>query len=77
MTEQFFINRQHLGIIQTMIGTVFLAFSVRVTRQYKGEMAKEADRLKKDHIEPAETSIIRRLFWIGLGLVALGSALQW
>jgi len=77
MKEQFFITRQHLGIILTIIGTVFLAFSVRVTRQYKREMAKKVDRLKKDDIEPTETSIILSLFWIGLGLVALGSALQW
>jgi hypothetical protein len=77
MTKQIFITRQHLGIILTIIGTVFLGFSVGVTRQYKGEMAKKVARLKKESIELTETSINRSLFWIGLGLVALGSALQW
>ena len=71
------ITRQHIGIILTIIGTGFLAFSVRVTRQYQGEMAKEVARFKKDSIELTQTSINRSLFWIGLGLVALGSALQW
>jgi hypothetical protein len=79
MIDQLCITMQHLGIILTVIGTGFLAFSVRISRQYQGELSKVSDRLKKDHnlIEPTETSIVRSLFWIGLGFVALGSALQW
>lgn len=80
MADQLCITMQHLGIILTVIGTGFLAFSVRITRQYQGEMAKDVDRIKMDHpelIEFTQTHIVRKLFWIGLVFVALGSTLQW
>jgi hypothetical protein len=79
MPNQLYFTNHHIGIILTVIGTGFLAFSVRITRQYQGEMSKIADKLKRgaSFIEFTETTINRSLFWIGLGFVALGSALQW
>ena len=73
------MNYRHLGIVLTVIGTASLAFSVKVQRQYTGEMARIADKLKEsdDTIEPTETSISRGLFWTGLTLIAAGSLLQW
>ena len=68
----------HIGIVLTIFGTAFLAFSVKVKRQYVGEMAKIVDKLKDgDTIEPTETSISRWQFWTGLALIAVGSLLQW
>lgn len=74
------ITRQQVGIIVVVVGTVFLAFSVRVKRQYHGKAASDLDAIKQknpDLIEPTETYINRYLFWAGLVLVASGSALQW
>jgi hypothetical protein len=74
------ISMEHIGIILTVLGTVLVAFSVRVKRQYNKEVRKLVDEAKTRHpdlIEPTETYIVRSLFWIGLILVALGSALQW
>ncbi len=74
------MSRQHLGIIITVIGTILLAFSVRIERAYIGKIAKDVDKMKKANpnlLEPTETTIIRPLFWIGLILIAFGSILQW
>ena len=74
------LSRQHLGILLTIAGSVLLAFSVRVKRQYTGPMAKVVDNLKQqDHelVEPTEASIVRPLFWAGLSFIAAGSLLQW
>jgi hypothetical protein len=74
------ITRERLGIIILVAGTAFLAFSVRVRRQYHGEPARVVDELKRqqpDLIEPTDTYISRPMFWAGLALVAIGSALQW
>ena len=71
-------SRQHAGLVLTVAGTVLLAFSVGVSRQYKGKMARIADDLKDPTmIEPTETRISRPLFWGGLVLVAVGTLLQW
>ena len=69
-----------LGIILVVLGTILLAFSLKVTPQYSGDAARAVDQLKKDRpdlIELTETYIIRWRFWTGLALVALGSLLQW
>lgn len=74
------LARQHIGIFLTIAGTVLLAFSVRDKRQYFGNMQKVADRLKEENrelVEPTETTVVRRLFWAGLGFVAVGTLLQW
>jgi uncharacterized membrane protein YkgB len=47
--NQLFITSKHIGIILTIIGTILLALSVKVKRQYKGEMAKTIERLKKEN----------------------------
>ena len=73
------ISKQQFGIILTIMGTILLAFSVKVKRQYTGDLAKDVDNKKKnlDLIEHSETYIVQWLFWFGLFFVALGSMLQW
>jgi hypothetical protein len=74
------LTRQHIGILLTIAGTVLLARSVKVRRQYSGHMANVVDKLKgrdPDLVEPTETYIARGLFWRGLLLVAIGTGLQW
>jgi hypothetical protein len=74
------ITRQHFGILLVIIGTVCIAFSVRIKRQTNREMTTVVDRLKKENpniFEPTETTIVRVLLWIGLLCVAVGSFLQW
>jgi hypothetical protein len=68
-----------MGILATVLGTVLLAFSLKIRRQYEGETAKVVDKMKRSNglLEPTETYIIRPLFWLGLGLIASGSLLQW
>jgi len=74
------ITREHLGIVAVILGTVFLSFSVKVKRQYIRELSQTVDEIKSkspDIIELTETYISRKLFWLGLFLVAIGSLLQW
>jgi len=74
------LTREHIGILLTIAGTALLAFSVKVKRQYSGDMARVVDKLKKggpDVVEPTETHIARGLFWAGLICVAIGAVLQW
>jgi uncharacterized protein YpmB len=70
---------QHLGIVLTIVGTILLAFSLRIKRQYSGDLAKVVDRAKRENdlLEMTETYIVRWAFWLGLSCVAVGSALQW
>jgi hypothetical protein len=70
------LTRQHIGIVSTIVGTVFLAFSAQTKRQYDGKVGKFVDGEKHRNSELlalTETYIVRRLFWVGLILVALGS----
>jgi len=73
------ISFRQIGIVLVVIGTIFLAFSVKVKRGYEDEPAKIVDnsKVEKGLIEPTETSIVRGRFWIGLSLIGLGSLLQW
>jgi predicted thioredoxin/glutaredoxin len=74
------LTRQHVGILLTIAGTVLLAFSVRVKRQYSGQMARVADKLKEREpglVELTETNIVRSMFWAGLTSVAIGTLLEW
>ena len=74
------LTRQHIGIIIVVVGTYVLARSVKVKRQYCDDAARDVDRVKKQQpevVELTETHISRPLFWWGLALVAIGSALQW
>jgi hypothetical protein len=74
------MTRPHLGTLPAVLGTVLLAFSVKVRRQYGegGPLREVADRAKRDgYTELTETTIARGLFWAGLVCVALGSLLQW
>ena len=77
---QFCITRQQVGLLLTILGAIFLAFSVRTRSQYEGETAeavKKAKKIDPSLFEPTETYIVRALFWGGLVLVSLGSLLQW
>jgi dipeptide/tripeptide permease len=74
------ITREQIGIILVIIGTLLLAFSVQVKRQYGNEARKAVDNAKlKDPglFEPTESYIIRSMFWFGLLFIAVGSAFQW
>jgi hypothetical protein len=70
----------HVGIVLTVIGTIFLALSVKVESSYEGDIAKVLDKAKKENpnlTEPTETSIDRLLFWVGLFFIAIGALCQW
>lgn len=75
------LTRQHGGILLTIAGTAFLAFSVKVKRQVgdKSPFRPVYDQKKRelDLMEVTETSISRGLFWTGLACVAVGALLQW
>ena len=74
------LTRQHIGLVLTFFGTVLLALSVKVKRQYSGDTASEVDKLKEadpDLVEPTETYIVRGQFWAGLILIAIVTVLQW
>lgn len=74
------ITMSQIGLILVVVGTILLAFSVKVKRQYSGKIAAEVDSMKKNShelVEPTETTIVRPLFWLGLFFNAVGSLLQW
>lgn len=74
------ITLQHTGIIFSIMGTVFLAFSVKTETQYRGDKFMEdcVDRARKDNgFVPTYTYIDKKLFITGLLFVAIGSLLQW
>ena len=68
------VTRQHLGIVLVVVGTVLLAFAVNVR-------STQPPHRYPVHIigsiVPTEATIRPWLQWSGLGLVAVGSALQW
>jgi len=75
-----YMTYSHAGIILVFIGTVLLAFSLKVKRSYESETADVVDKLKKQfpHIlEPTEVYIRPGYFRSGLIFVAIGSLLQW
>jgi hypothetical protein len=78
----------HIGIIITIIGTILLAFSLRIQSQFglgtfvdeAGDIAvvpNDGEEDTKKAIFPTYTYINKWLFWGGLFLVAVGSLLQW
>lgn len=71
-----FITRQQIGLIVVLLGTASLAFSIRTLSQYDENILKEIDPDKKLWA-PTQTAIVRPLFWGGLVLVSIGTALQW
>jgi hypothetical protein len=75
------LTPQHLGILLTIAGTAFLAFSVQVRRQIGDGSPLRAvyDQKKREGnlMEITETNISRGLFWMGLACVAVGALLQW
>ena len=73
-----FISREHIGLISVVIGTIWLAFSLVIRRQYIDDLGKIVDRKKLNSlIEPTEITICRWKFWIGLLFIAGGTLLQW
>lgn len=74
------INRQQAGLVTVVIGTLVMGLSVKVKRQYDGDLSDTVDNLKEKLpglIEFTETRISTTFFWSGLTLVAIGSMLQW
>jgi len=77
------VTRQHLGIVLVIVGTVLLALAVKV-RSSTGQIDPSAARVTQSTLSGASSRRRRRsatirpwLQWGGLGLLALGSALQW
>jgi hypothetical protein len=70
------ITRQQIGLILTLLGTVSLAFSIRTLSQYDKKTLKEINPDKKLWA-PTQVEIVMPLFWGGLVLVSIGTALQW
>ena len=77
------MTRQHFGIVLVIIGTVLLAFAVEV-RSSRERIDPSAARVTQFTSSGASSRRRRRsatirpwLQWGGLGLLALGSALQW
>jgi hypothetical protein len=72
---------RHWGILLIILGTGFLAFSVKTRTKYDNDQQlKEALRRSEKYdswVEPNKTWIDKRLFWTGLICVAVGSLLQW
>ena len=76
--NEMFISREHIGLILVVIGTIWLAFSVVIRRQYTSDLNKIVDREKRNFlIQPTEVTICRWKFWIGLLFIAGGTLLQW
>ena len=76
------IELRQIGLILVMIGTVFLAFSVKIRRpKFKAKGTIEKAYIEqveeKDIIVLTETSIRPSIFWVGLGLIFLGTLWQW
>jgi hypothetical protein len=73
------LTRRRVGIILVVLGTLLLARSTKVKRQYEGEMAKVVDEKKdeKGLVELTEAYIVQSWFWSGLFLIAIGSFVQW
>jgi hypothetical protein len=65
----------HIGIIITVIGTICLAFSVRIIEQKGGGGFVEDG--EGNRIKVIGGYIRRELFWIGLFLIAMGTIMQW
>src|SRR5439155_17880643 len=76
------VTRQHLGIVLVIVGTVLLALAVKV-RSSTGQIDPSAARVTQFTSSGASSRRRRSatirpwLQWGGLGLLALGSALQW
>jgi len=77
------VTRQHFGIVLVILGTGLLAFAVKV-RSSRERIDSSAARVTQFTSSGASSRRRRRsatirpwLQWGGLGLLALGSALQW
>ena len=69
------LTRQHIGIIITVIGTICLAFSVKIIEQ-KGGGGYLIDG-EGNEIKVIGGYIRKYYFWIGLLLIAIGTIMQW
>lgn len=77
----------HFGIIIVIIGTILLAFAVKIKNRYTlatnnrkdkkywGSIVKRAQDVKC--FEPTVVYIDKKLFYAGLSCVAIGSLFQW
>jgi hypothetical protein len=68
------MTRQHLGLLLTVVGTILLAFSLKV---YEGGLAIQMTDKKGRIISPSQATINRYMFWAGLGCIAVGTMFQW
>lgn len=71
-------ERQHIGLILVLIGTLCLASSIK--REEEPNETKRSLERSNPHIKfwySTRVTIIRRLFWSGIALVCMGTLLQW
>ena len=75
---------EHVGLLLALVGTALLAFSLKARGLYdddphtKAVLERNPGRhMVRDRFNPTETRIDRRLFWFGLLLIAVGTAMQW
>ena len=78
---------QHVGILIVILGTICLAFAVKIENKYTLSARSKKDKKKWKNIvkraeddsyfEPTIVFIDKMLFRIGLACVALGSLFQW
>lgn len=82
------MDLRHGGILLVILGTICLAFAVKVENKYtlsarsEGKEKKEAKDIVKraedgSYYEPPIVYIDKMLFRTGLACVAIGSLMQW
>jgi uncharacterized membrane protein len=74
------VTLSHMGIILIFIGTVILACSVKSQTQYDGNehmMDCVRRHIKDGGVVPTYTYIDKKLYYIGLACIGIGSLLQW
>jgi len=81
------LDLRHGGILFVILGTIFLAFAVKIENKYTlSARSKESKKYWKNivsraedgsHLEPTIVYIEKMLFNIGLACVAIGSLMQW
>jgi hypothetical protein len=74
------ISRQQIGLGLVLVGTVMVAYSVRIKDQYgdgpMGDAVKRAQERDPNIFAPADIKMNVAIFRVGLGLIIVGTLLQ-